>query len=249
MKWPSDKKLILLPGLDGTGLLFNALLAELPAECKTEIIHYPSRQLLTFDEHVQYVSKRLPQNEPIILLAESFSGPVAAEIVKMGRHRIEKVFFAATFLKSPRPRLLSLASRLPLMSILKRRMPDFLVRHLCLGSKAPVERIESFRDALKKVAPEVVAQRIKILANVDAAKGLSSISVPCCYIQATHDRLVPRRALEDFHQSINHINTRTLKGPHFILQASPKEAAAMICAEAVQALCGHSAAGNVLPVH
>jgi len=69
-----------------------------------------------------------------------------------------------------------------------------------------------------------VAQRIKILANLDVAKGLSNISVPCCYFQVSHDRLFPRRFFEDFQQGIIHIKARTLKGPHFILQAVPKEA-------------------------
>ncbi len=77
MHWPNDLKLFLLPGLDGTGLLFEPLLKELPKECIAEVISYPFDQPQTFEQHVKHVVGKLPENEPIALLAESFSGPVA----------------------------------------------------------------------------------------------------------------------------------------------------------------------------
>ncbi|MGI0117480.1 alpha/beta fold hydrolase [Zooshikella sp. RANM57] len=230
-EWPTDKKLILLPGLDGTGLLFKDLIAELPTNCIIQTICYPASQVQTFKEHVQYVLENLPSNESFILLAESFSGPVAIEVLKARSHQIEKAFFVASFAKPPRPMLLSLISKLPLSMLLKWHIPDFLIRYFCLGKNAPTEIVKHFRRTVDAVDPKVLAQRIKIISVIDKTKELESIVVPCCYIQATHDRLVTFSSLRVFQYGLKSLTVNKIQGPHFILQAAPKEAARVICAE------------------
>lgn len=232
MLWPTDKKLFLLPGLDGTGELFGPLLKELPEECITEIISYPFDQPQTFEQHVQYVVEKLPQNEPIILLAESFSGPVAIEILKSGKFQIELVIFVATFAKSPRPILLGLAKYLPLSRLLKYDLPKVVVRYFCLGKQATKKQIESFNKIIKKVAPEVLAQRLKILAVIDLREALKGINIPCCYIKPSDDKLVPSSSIYDFVVGIKIIKIKPVNGPHFVLQAEPKRCAEAICKEA-----------------
>ncbi len=232
MYWSSDKKLFLLPGLDGTGNLFEPLLKELPDECISEIISYPFDQQQTFEQHVKHVESKLPLNEPIILLAESFSGPVAIEILSSGKFQIERVIFVATFAKSPQPILLGVAKHLPLSSLLKLNFPGVLVRHFCLGTKATEEQIESFKSTVAGVAPEVLAERLRILATVDLRNKLKGINVPCCYLQAENDRLVPSGVLNDFEKGLKKLNVHKVYGPHFILQAEPKACAEAICQEA-----------------
>ncbi|MBU2710995.1 alpha/beta fold hydrolase [Zooshikella harenae] len=230
-EWPTDKKLILLPGLDGTGLLFKDLITELPTNCIIQTICYPSSQVQTFEEHVQYVLGRLPNNEPFTLLAESFSGPVAIEVLKARNHQIEKVIFVASFAKSPRPLLLRLASRLPFSTLLKWHIPKFLIRYFCLGKNASSELIRHFRKTITVIDPKVLAQRIKIISDIDKTKELQNIIIPCCYIQATHDRLVHSSALKVFQYGLKSLTVKKIQGPHFILQAAPKEVAKVICTE------------------
>lgn len=222
------KKLYLLPGLDGTGELFKPLLKELPGECIYEIISYPPDQQQTFKQHVEHVESKLPLNKRIILLAESFSGPIAVKIVKSGKFAIERVIFVATFAKSPLPTLLGMAKHLPLSSILKIPLPNLLVRHFCFGMGATNKQIESFKIVLAGVAPEVLAERLRILAAVDSREELKEIKIPCCYIQAGNDRLVPSSALTDFEKGIKNLIIHKVHGPHFILQAEPKA-----CVEAI----------------
>jgi pimeloyl-ACP methyl ester carboxylesterase len=56
---------------------------------------------------------------------------------------------------------------------------------------------------------------------------LSKLTIPCWYIQATEDRLLPSSVL-DFVQAIPHLVVRKVTGPHFILQAEPEASATII---------------------
>ncbi|WP_321530401.1 serine aminopeptidase domain-containing protein [uncultured Desulfuromonas sp.] len=226
-----DKKLFLLPGLDGTGTLFDPLLRELPTKCVLEVISYPTDQPQTFEQHVEHVAERLPKHTPIILLAESFSGPVAIEILSSGEFQIERVIFVATFVKSPQPTILGVAKHLPLSSLLQLNLPSVLVRYYCFGKKATETQIELFKKNVGKVAPEVLAQRLKILATVDLTNKLKDIKVPCCYIQAKNDKLVSSGAVTDFEKGIKKLRVHRINGPHLILQAEPKACAEVICQE------------------
>lgn len=73
-------KLVLLPGMDGTGILFLPLLQCLTPFVEVQIISYPADSCLDYAQLYQQVEKELP-NEPYALLAESFSGPIAIKII------------------------------------------------------------------------------------------------------------------------------------------------------------------------
>jgi pimeloyl-ACP methyl ester carboxylesterase len=69
--------LILLPGLDGTGLLFQPLVAALPEMIKSIVVGYPGDQPLNYEQLLPQVMDALPRSDPFIILGESFSGPLA----------------------------------------------------------------------------------------------------------------------------------------------------------------------------
>jgi len=71
-------RLVLLPGMDGTGELFGAFADTVRAD--TQVVRYPSTQALDYAELEQFVLSKLPRQEPFVLLGESFSGPVALSI-------------------------------------------------------------------------------------------------------------------------------------------------------------------------
>jgi surfactin synthase thioesterase subunit len=52
--------------------------------------------------------------------------------------------------------------------------------------------------------------------------------MPCCYIQATGDVLVPPKASLDFEAGVRNFELKTLRGPHFLLQARPRESVRII---------------------
>ena len=75
----------LLPGMDGTGLLFKPLLGSLAGKCDISIVTHSRAN--TFPELVEEVEEQLPGDRRISLVAESFSGPVAVEL--MARQKLD----------------------------------------------------------------------------------------------------------------------------------------------------------------
>ncbi len=71
MKW------VLLPGMDGTGLLFTPLLSALPIGVDPIVVSYPADRAASPEELLRIVLAHLPGEGAYVLIAESFSGPLA----------------------------------------------------------------------------------------------------------------------------------------------------------------------------
>lgn len=217
-----DITLVLLPGLDGSGLLFQPLRATLPAGLKTVVVRYPDRPA-TLAELAAHVAELLPRHSPCVLLAESFSGPVAIELLQARPAGVIGVIFCATCAGFPSP-LRWLLRWLPAEALLRRPAPSFFIRRFCLGREASEEHLRLFRQAVAGTSAPVLAQRLQLLARMDYTNKLAAIDLPACYLQTTRDRLVPPRCVESFLAKLPRCMLREIDAPHFVLQARPRAA-------------------------
>ena len=48
-------RLLILPGMDGTDLLFDAFLAALPKWIDPTVVHYPSDRVMSYDELLDWI--------------------------------------------------------------------------------------------------------------------------------------------------------------------------------------------------
>ena len=157
-----DHLLVLVPGLDGTGELFKPILKIIPKELNTLIIRYPKNKILTFKEIVEVAKKQIPENKSIIILAESFAGPVVLNLLKNYKFDVKKVIFCSTFSVSPRKKLLTLLKAIPLNSLLHLSIPNYLLKTFCVGKDASTELLDLVREAIKIVKPAVLASRLRM---------------------------------------------------------------------------------------
>jgi pimeloyl-ACP methyl ester carboxylesterase len=213
--------LVLLPGLDGTGLLFRPLLAALPSDIRPKVIAYPTSDALTLAELASLVVRQLPA-DGTVLLAESFSGLVALTLLMNAQTRVRGVIFVAAFAEPPRPFLLRLAPLVSRSAGLMRVAPAFLLRQYCLGKNATASDLKMLREAIAGVSPEVLGQRFRLVATRHSFAKLRS-DVPGYYIRASGDRLVPPSCATWFEQRLQ-CEIIEVEGPHFLLQARPKAA-------------------------
>ncbi|MDH3999197.1 MAG: lysophospholipase [Desulfuromonadales bacterium] len=220
------KKLILIPGLDGTGLVFEPLLTKLPDNIDARIIRYPDDEPLSFDEHVAFVKKRLPKNEPFTLLAESFSGPVALQLLADPPPNLQGVILVATFARYPRPFLIDLARVLPQKLLRAAFSTTLACRLSCLGG-ASKGAVATLQKALKQVSLKVLTRRLQILAELPPPPA-SAFNGPCLYLQAQSDRLVAERAAKQLQQHLPQLEIKPIAGPHIALLADPDLGAKMI---------------------
>ena len=218
-------KVVLLPGLDGTGDLFKPFIEALPNEIDTLVISYPSDTKLSYQELIELVLRQLPE-EKFILVGESFSGYIAYQVALRKPKNLKSVIFVATFLESPRPFLLSLSSWLPRSLLLSVPIPSYVVKTFLLGSAANKKMIGLLKQSIKQVSPNVLSYRLKEIAKL--RKNHQICEIKATYIQATDDKLVPKRCLENFKNVFNNISVFQIEGSHFILQTNP-----LACAEVV----------------
>ncbi len=217
-----DTHLVLLPGLDGSGKLFEPFINQFPDTSRITVIPYPGDRHIPFSRLAGYIVPLLPAGRPLAILGESYSGPVAIGLAARSDIDVRKVILVASFAKYPASHLKTLSAWLPLSLLFRLPIPDFLIRYYCFGNAGTGLLRSLLRDAIKGNKPGVLAMRAREGSRVDVTESLANIKVPCLYIAADNDRLVPSRALDYLKQHLPDLDVVTLQGAHFILQVQPK---------------------------
>lgn len=228
--------LILLPGMDGTSDLFAPLLnTQLAAHAGIAMhcISYPPSQVLNYPALRDYVMRKLPANGPLILLGESFSGPiaisVASELARKTPGRVLGLVLCCTFTRNPLPLLAGLNNVLPWLPI--KATPTALMAQFLFGTQANPSLTNMLRLALQKVSNKVLQSRLQEVLQVDVSAELAQLSqlaYPILYLRAKHDRLVPASAANAIQRIAPHTEISTLPGPHCLLQTNSQSASDII---------------------
>ena len=78
------------------------------------------------------------------------------------------------------------------------------------------------RSAIKQNSPAVLLHRFRLLQKVDVLAELAELECPLAYVQATRDRLVPKRCLSEIRKAKPDIIVHEIEGPHLIIQTQAK---------------------------
>lgn len=218
----SAPHLVLLPGLDGTGKLFEPFIKQFPNSSRITVIPYPVEQHIPFKQLDDYIIPFLPTEEPLAILGESFSGPVALRLATRNDIDVQNVILVATFAKYPESFLKTVSKWLPLSLLLRLPIPDFVIRRYCFGSASNKGLIALLRDSIKENMPNILAMRAHDGSNVDVTELLSKVTAPCLYIAPSNDMLVPSCAINYLKIHLPDMDVVTIQGAHFILQVQPK---------------------------
>lgn len=88
---------VLLPGLDGSGRLFEEFVRCRP-HADVSIARYPLDPSWRLDDYVDHVEATIDAVLPCVVVAESFSGPIALRLQQRDR-RVAGVVLAASFVE------------------------------------------------------------------------------------------------------------------------------------------------------
>ncbi len=223
MTFLNNQHLVFMPGMDGTGLSFEPLLPFLSKDTKVTIVRYPTDKLLSFEETVECAAAQIEASDPPIVIAESFSGPVAIQLIGSGRVKAKALILCATFAKSPRPIVWRIMSFLRLPLLIRPDMPKRFFKIVIGEDKLIAELLPLWKKVHANVPARIMNHRLKIINSVNVTKWLKKLEVPCCYLQATNDRLVPSSCIEDIKKCAPLLEIKKINAPHFILQAQPRE--------------------------
>src|SRR5262245_24649057 len=74
----TELSLVLLPGMDGTGQMFDRFVAALPQTIGPVVVTYPVDRRVGYAVLEALADQALPSDGPFIVVGESFSGPPAS---------------------------------------------------------------------------------------------------------------------------------------------------------------------------
>ncbi|MEM7538382.1 MAG: hypothetical protein AAF639_39805 [Chloroflexota bacterium] len=216
-------KIVLLPGMDGTGNLFADFCAELAPLFEPEIIPYPTDIPQSIETLAGYVESKVPHTESYILLAESFSGRIAYEVAQRGNTNIHSIVLVATFLQNPYPTITPLHHIVPIHWLANIPIPDWILRQFLLGSAMTPTLADCFRASVRSIPSKIMRKRLNSIATMSLPT--TPLTKHCLYLQATEDVLIPKRCVRDFERSCSNLTVQPITGKHFLLQSSPYECA------------------------
>lgn len=219
-------KIVLLPGLDGTGRLFEAFVSCLPEELQSIVCVYPKDASMGYGELLQFALDCCPEDEPYLLLGESFSGPIAIEIAARNPALLRGVILVNTFVACPRPHVVKLIRLIPDQVLTS--PPKVLLRFILRQREESIEPFISVQNVLQSLPANLIRSRLAAVEAVDVRRMATNIDVPVCLLQAADDILVPesaRRLVLDF---LSVPELHGMRGNHFSLQTHPKAAARIV---------------------
>jgi len=167
----------------------------------------------------------LPREGRFLVVAESFSGPVAVRIAASEPDRIALLVLSNTFVSAPRSRLYGF---LPWSLIFRLPPPQFFIRLLLLGRFSTETNVQLVRRVASRISPQVMARRVRAALRVNDLPLLKGLSVHLLYLRGIEDRLVHDKSAEEIIRGVPGAVRKDFAAPHMLLQTVPEEAWAAI---------------------
>jgi pimeloyl-ACP methyl ester carboxylesterase len=228
------QRLFLLPGMDGTGDLFADFVRELPGSFEAGTVAYPRDVCLSRSELVSFIQSSVPAAEPFVLVAESFSSPLAIEFAAKSPPNLAGLVLCAGFASSPLRGLLRLIVPLVAPILFRVTIPEFAAKRFLVGPDASPAMAAAVRTAIASVQPKVMASRLHTVLACDARSDLGQVRVPILYIQAQHDRLVDASCFKEIRRIQATVTLAEVAGPHLLFQRQPQQTASIVAGFAQQ---------------
>jgi pimeloyl-[acyl-carrier protein] methyl ester esterase len=213
------RRFVVFPGMHGTTDLMDDFVAAAPSDAQIEVVALPM-QLLDYSELASHYAKTLRLTPDSVLIAESFSGPLAIMLAE--RCRVAALILCNTFAKAPYPQALA---ALPLSLLARIPPPAPLVRYFIVGPNASDKIVRQVRAAVASVPARVLAFRARSALRVDVTFELARCTSPILYLRGTEDHLVHKKSVEAVVEAASvPVSVAQIPGPHLLLKTSPREA-------------------------
>ncbi len=220
------RRLCLLPGLDGTGRLYAPLMAALAGIADVDVLAYDNRRFDGYAALADELGPSLERHDEVVLVAESFAGPLGVLLAHRHPQRVRALVMAASFVRDPLPLSrvsAGLLQRLPAIA-----PPRFALERLLAGRGLPPPLRAEFERILADLPLSLQRERALAALRVDVRDELAALRVPVLYLQAGQDRLIWPRAGRDIVRLARDGRHALVDAPHFLFQMAPEAAAAEI---------------------
>lgn len=218
--------LVLLPGLDGTGRLFEPIIPLLRPLFELVVVTYPD--LDSFNEYVECAQNQLPSTPGYSLLAESLSGPVALALMAENRNQIGPSVLAAAFARSPLAELTRMSNYIPEQMFSIGALKEFCLDVYTMDAEDMSETQPLPLSVTEQLDGNLLKHRISIMSRIDVSALLPEIQIPILYLQAQRDNIVSGSHAIMMQQNLADFNVASVDAPHLVLQTQPKRCVELI---------------------
>lgn len=220
--------------MDGTGELFESFVGALPEGFKTQIVRYPTNRPLPSSELAKLLRSAVECSDAFVLIAESFSSPLAIELAATNPPSLRGLVICSGFASSPIPKYLqSICSFFAPVCFLV-SPPSVAIKLFLVGFNCPIGMVAAVKSAISSVNPWVLSARLRSVLACDVRSALSRVTVPMLIIRPSHDRLVGVVKLEEMRRIKPSAAVETVSGPHLLFQREPHRSAEIVARFASQ---------------
>lgn len=232
----SRQTLILVPGLDGTGVFFRPLVEALPAWIEPRIFAFNQERPRTYTALYGALEAFVAETPRCHVLAWSYGGPLGVMLAHR-RAQVSSLILASSFVRNPRPDLHILLTNAtwPVIGLVRtvRRVPIWFGRR----------RADPYRQAKAKVWATVssgeLAARLRTLPKVDVRRELACTTQPLLCLSAAADRVVPGSCTAEIRAARPDAVVVEIPGPHFALYFNAPAVAQTVAAFIADAVQWH----------
>ncbi len=220
------KTLVLMPGLDSTGKLFEPVIPLLRPQFDLVVVTYPD--LGSFNDYVDCALGQLPTTPGYSLVAESFSGPVAMAVMTQRMDQIGPSVLCAAFARSPLATMTQMANYIPsqVFSIgaLGELCEDvYEVKDDDFSETQPLPL-----NVTSQLDGTLLKNKLTALSRIDVSALLPGISLPILQLHGTRDRIVSGHDADLIEEALPAVTRIDLDAPHLLLQTLPHRCAELI---------------------
>lgn len=218
-------QIVFLPGFDGELELRREFLDALGKRHQVRGVSYPPRALGTLDEYRVHAMAHAPVDWRPVLVAESFSGLVAARWAAVDS-RVQALVLCGAFARNPVGHAASLGASLPSLA----KLGPLLLGPMARLSGDPKRRRwgAALSEALGSLPDAVVAERLRLIAREDVGPLLAGLAIPVVLVQFDADLVIGPLARAHLESVCHNAHVLRLPGPHFALETRPAD-----CAQAI----------------
>ncbi len=177
-----------LPGLHGTEELYESVRERLPAGTLAEFINLPSSGKQDYPALFEWLDKELPKGKKRIIIAESFSGPLAIRLTNKRPDEIAGLVLAATFCDAPINPGFAL---LPLRPLFMVKPPLKALRHFLIGDDASEAKVAELRSIIQSIPASTLSKRVRTILQLMEQDNPSLPALPMLLLKAGNDNLIP----------------------------------------------------------
>ena len=217
---------VFLPGFDGDATLRGDFVAALGRHRPVQGISYPNRMLGSLDGYRVHAMAQVPGDWRPVLVAESFSGLVAARWAAIDS-RVRGLVLCAAFARNPVGGAASLGASFP--GLVKAGPALWSPFARASGDARRTRWAAGLTHAMAALRDDVVAERLRLIATEDVGRTLAGLPVPVVLVQFDSDGVIGAAARAHLASVCDNAHVLKLPGPHFALETRPRE-----CADAIE---------------